>query len=264
MINCNQTVEQYLETLSKGFHCDGSYDQLNIITPYLYPNNALISLHVSDLGDGNVRVSDGGETDSYLFMSGYDLSATPRGRANVQDIALTKDVEYSRGEITKTGPMQELGTIMQDVIQTAIGASHLIYTSPRHRPMGRNIPKQNEAIFRGKVEKFLKDKYLPYKSSVQLRGSSGQDYSVHYRIKDSTLLHILSISRSSSAKSSVDRAYRMWADCSGNFDASLKITLLNDEAFRWQKPHVNLLKSLSTVVPWSERDRIPELVASLT
>lgn len=77
---------------------------------------------------------------------------------------------------------------------------------------------------------------------------------------ESILMHALSVSRSSLAKQLVDRTYRMWADCDGS---PQKITLLNDENFRWKDSHVNLLNSVSTVINWSERDKLPELVGSL-
>lgn len=255
-------VESYVESVSQGFHFHSHDGVLNVITPYLYPDNGGISLCVKELPDGNVEVSDGGETNSYLFMHGFDLSLSQRGRALVEDIASAKVVDFKQGALVKVGPKEELGTLVLDVVHAAIGASHLIYTAPQYKPIGRNLAQQKEDIFRKKLEEFLESKGFSYSGLPNYVGKSGQSYNIHYLFDESIVMHSLSVSRSSLAKQLVDRTYRMWADCNNMLGIRQKITLLNDDQFRWKDSHVNLLRSVSTVVNWSERDKLTELVGS--
>ena len=259
-IEGSSLVDSYVESLTQGFHFHSHGETLNVVTPYLYPDNAGISLNVKELPDGNVEVSDGGETNSYLFMHGFDLSLSQRGRALVKEIASAKVVDFKQGALVKVGPKEELGTLVLDVVHAAIGASHLIYTAPQYKPIGRDLAKRKEDVFRKRLEGFLESKGLSCSALPNYVGKSGQAYNVHYLMDESILMHALSVSRSSLAKQLVDRTYRMWADCDGS---PQKITLLNDENFRWKDSHVNLLNSVSTVINWSERDKLPELVGSL-
>lgn len=249
-------LTSYVKSLSQGFRFDSHDEILNVVTPYLYPDNDGISLNVKELPDGNVEVSDGGETLSYLFMHGFDMSLSQRGRALVEDIASGKGVDLKQSELVKTGPKKELGSLVLDVVHAAIGASHLVYTAPRYRPIGRDLAKRKESVFRKNLEQFLESNGLSFTVLPNCVGKSGQSYNVHYSINDSMVMHALSVSRPSLAKQLVDRTYRMWAD----YDGSLrKITMLNDEQIRWREPHVNLLEDVSTVVKWSEKERLLKL-----
>ena len=242
-----------LESLSRGFHFHPHDGVLNVVTPFLYPDFDAISLNVKELPEGNVEVSDGGETFSYLFRHGFDLALSQRGRALVEDIASTKVVEFKQGELVKVGPKEELGTMVLDVVHAAIGAAHLIYTAPQYRPIGRDLAKRKEDVFRKKLAGFLESNGFSFSELRNYVGKSGQSYNIHYLVDESILLHVLSVSRASLAKQFVDRTYRMWAD----YDGSLKkITMLNDEQIRWREPHVNLLRSVSTVFKWSEREQL--------
>ena len=258
-IQGSNLVDSFVETLSQGFHFHSQGEALNVITPYLYPDNAGISLNVKELPDGNVEVSDGGETCSYLFMHGFDLSLSKRGRALVEDIASSKVVDFKHGALVKVGPKEELGAMVLDVVHAAIGASHLIYTAPQFKPIGRDLAKRKEDVFRKKLEGFLKSKGFSCSALPNYVGKSGQTYNIHYLIDESILMHALSVSRSSSAKQLVDRTYRMWADCDGSLQ---KITVLNDELVRWREPHVSLLRDVSTVIKWSEREQLLHLVGT--
>ena len=262
-IDGNELVKQYLNTLSEGFQVYSSGNVLNINTPYYFPDNDGICLYVKELPNGKLQVSDGGETSSYLFLRGFDLGISVRGKSIAKDIASARVVDFARGELTKVGPAEEIGTMIHDVVQAALGVSHLVYTQSSYRPIGRDIVKQKEDVFRKKLESLLESKGLVFVRVPNYEGKSGQTYNIHYQINESILLHALSVSRSSQAKQFVDRTYRMWADCNGMFSIKQKITLLNDEEFRWKDSHVNLLSSVSTVINWSERDQLTGVVGSL-
>ena len=262
-IEGSEVVKQYLANLGRMFHCTSYDDCLVVITPYLDPDNDMISLYISELPGVGVQVSDGGETNANLFVhAAYDLSRSARGRDIAKDIASSNVVDFTGSQLVKTGPVEELGSIMLDVIMAAHGLSHLRYTHLRYKPTHPVLRKQKAAIFTRKLENFLAERNLEHLSSPKLTGQSGQIYNVHYQINGAAYLQSLNPGRSSRAKPLVDRTFGMWADCNDNLGPGQKITLLNDEAFPWKEAHVKRLSQVSTVINWSDRDKLVDLLAS--
>ena len=269
-IEGNEAVKQYLDTLARGFSChhfDGAAELL-IGTPYLYPNDDCICLYLKELADGRVRVSDGGEAAHLnLWKSGVDIFRSPRAIALARDIARDNMAEFELGTLTRTGSLDDLGDMMLGVIQAAYGVANLRYFQPNAYLDAADFKKPAKSLFSEKLSSLLAEIAVTFEPSAKLTGSSGQIYTVDCKITgragNCTYLHTLNISRSSNAKSHVDRLYRIWADCNESLSIEQKITLLNDEEFQWKDSHVNLLGSVSTVINWSERDKLVELVCSL-
>ena len=131
-IDEREVVERYLESLKAEFCCqrfeDVSY--LVVTTPYLYPNNDVVELHIDELPEGMVEVSDGGEAEVQLFKHGFELSNSHLALRHAKQIASGKAVDFDGATLTKTGPREDLGSLMQDVIQVAVGIAHLRFSYP--------------------------------------------------------------------------------------------------------------------------------------
>ena len=272
-IEGTEIVKKYLETLADEFQYSqkGRVNHLSIATPYLYPNNDVISLYIREITGNEVQVSDGGEAEVHLFKHGFVLEDSSQATNQAREIALAKVVDFDDGVLNKTGPREELGMIMLDVIQATLGVAHLRFTRPMYRPdifvspghdPGVALRSDKSDTFTGNLKTFLTESNLEYSLSPRLTGNSGQAYTVDYKINGSAYLQALNPGQSRRAKSPVDRTFRMWADCNDALKAAPKITLLNDEAFSWKKPHLNLLSGVSTVINWSDRDSLVELLAS--
>ncbi len=271
-IEGTEIVKKYLETLADEFQYSqkGRVNHLSIATPYLYPNNDVISLYIKEVPGSKVQVSDGGEAEVHLFKHGFILKNSPQATNQAREIALAKVVDFDGGVLNKTGPREELGMIMLDVIQAALGVAHLRFTRSMYRPGIFVSPDPNSDVWRehksdtftGNLKTFLAGSNLEYSLSPRLTGNSGQVYTVHYKIKGSAYLQTLNPSQPVGAKPQVDRTFRMWADCNGALAATQKITLLNDAAFSWKESHLNLLSGVSTVINWSDRDSLVDLLAA--
>ena len=269
-IEGNEIVRRYLDTLADGFSCHQAEGarKLLVITPYLYPNDDCICLYMEELADDQVKVSDGGETASLnLWKAGFDIFHTPWAISRAREIARDNLAEFEMGDLSRVGLAEELGEIMLSVIQAALGVAHLQYVNPRHAASFPRPERLETDTFPVRLDSFISEITSDYAPSAKLTGASGQVYNVHYQINSAagnpSYLHTLNIRRPDRAKPAVDRIYRLWSDCSRGLADRKKITLLNDENFRWKDSHVNLLNSVSTVINWSERDKLPELVGSL-
>ncbi len=263
----SEIIKRHLATLAEGFsgHRRDGVEYLVIGTPYYYPNDDGISLYIEELPEGRVQVSDGGETAHLnLWKECFDIFRSSWAMAAAKEIAHANLVEFEGGNLIKTGPAPELGEIMLDVIMAAHGVAHLPYLrrrywpsfAPGKSPRGSELGRQLEAV--------LAESGFEYAPRPKLTGESGQVYTVHYRVDGVTYLQILDPGRSGRAKMAVDRTFGMWADCAGDLTAERKLTLLNDETFAWKAAHINRLSQVSTVIQWSERDKLLALLSALS
>ena len=251
-LSCEEITRQYLETLSNRFTCEPMDNHLRVITPYLYPNNDLIEVFVQERPSGKVRVTDLGETLRHLHSQGFDAATKSRRRDMVEIIASTTGVDLVLGQLTKTGPVDELGDILFDVIVAARGVSDLIYTSRAYEP----------ATFVEEVSKFLLENGLKYDSPTNLTGQTRSVYTVQFMLhRGPTYLEPLSPRQTSRSKTRVNVVFRMWSDCNGDIGKDRKISMLNDIDVHWRPDDVALLGRVSTVLNWSRRK---ELLSQLT
>ena len=263
----NEIIRRYLDNLAEGFSCH-RYDDVSYLvigTPYLYPNDDGICLYIEELPSGQVRVSDGGETVQLnLWKEGVALFRSPRAIALTREIARANVAEFEVGELTRTGPAAELGDIMLSVIQAAQGVAHLRYTQPRNYAFSSGMRKPRAAPWFRQLETLLAESSLDYTPAAKLTGGSGQVYTVHYQIDGAAYLQALNPGQARRAKAAVDRAFGLWADCNGALTRDRKLTLLNDETLPWKAAHIHRLNQVSTVINWSEREKLPALLAALS
>lgn len=272
-----EVVKLYLENLAGGFSCQSYGEIVVITTPYLYHDDDMIYVAVKELPGGKVKVTDQGEAVMHPFSHGFDLARSPWGMETAREIARDEFVELDGGTLSKTGPVEEVGRMILDVVTAARGVSDLIYAHRAYARIKHNRPAPSPSdpvvsfagttaytAFLENLELFLVESDLKLIPSPKRAGGSGQVYTVHYCINGAAYLQSLNPSRAARAKAAVDRAFSMWADCNGGLTRDRKLTLLNDETFAWKAAHINRLSQVSTVVRWSERDQLPALLSALS
>jgi hypothetical protein len=149
--------------------------------------------------------------------------------------------------IAKEGNAGEIGGILFDVIAAARGVADLVCTSRAYEP----------APFVDEVAEFLTEHQLRFERRVPVRGESGREYRVGFRIEQKILLHPISAEFQRALKPRVDAALHLWLDV--NRRAS-KSTLLNDVDFSWPEPDVVMVSRFSSVFRWSAREVIVDAI----
>lgn len=246
VLNCQEAIERYLASLKEGFSCIPTENKLRIITPYLYPDNDLIEIFVEELPSGQIRVTDLAETLRHLHARGFDVFESAKRKFMVETIASRASVEISQGQLAKIGNVSQLGDLLFDVIVTARGVSDLIYTSKTFEP----------ATFLEEVEGFLKDNHIPVEPKVKLFGISGRSYLIHFKVAVDfpRFLQALSPAAVAGLKPKVDATVRMWFDINHDLTPEQKVTILNDVDFEWKPYDLSILKRLSTVKYWTQKE----------
>ena len=135
-IDEREVIEKYLESLEADFRCqrfeEASY--LVVTTPYLYPNHDVVVLFIDELPDGGVEVSDGGEAEVQLFKHGFELDKSPPALRQAKQMAAARAVNFDGGTLAKSGPRDDMGSLMLDVIQVALGIANLRLSHPMFSP----------------------------------------------------------------------------------------------------------------------------------
>ena len=262
-----EIIKRHLAALRDGFYChrDDGGEYLVVGTPYLYPNNDGICLYIEELPGGQARVSDGGETAHLnLWKECFDIFRSPWAMAAAKKIAHANRVEFDGGKLAKSGPAEEVGEIMLDVAMAAHGVAHLSYLRRRYWPSFAPGKATRDSELGRRLEAVLAEGGVEFAAGVALTGGSGQVYTAHYRVNGGAYLQALDPGRAGRAKAAVDRTFGMWADCNGDLTVERKLTLLNDETVEWKAAHIERLSQVSTVVRWSEGERLAALLAGLS
>lgn len=131
-IDGKQVIKRYLESLEEEFHYQRFEDEsyLVVTTPYLYPSHDVVDLYIDELSDGMVEVSDGGEAEVQLFKHGFELEKHPLALRQAERLADARAVNINGATLTKTGSREDIGSLMLDVIQVAVGIAHLRLSHP--------------------------------------------------------------------------------------------------------------------------------------
>jgi len=250
-LNCEQVIRDYLGKIKAEFACEEFDGRLKIVTPYLYPDNDLVEVYVEELPDGRVRVSDLGEATRHLHTQGFDVFASPKRKFIAETAASRVNAVFQDGAIVKEGNAHEIGGVLFDVIVAARGVADLVYTSRAYEP----------APFVDEVAEFLTEHRFRFERRVPVRGESGREYRVGFRVEQKILLHPISAEFQRALKPRVDAALHMWLDVDRK---ASKFTLLNDVDFSWPEPDVVILSRFSSVFRWSAREAIIAAIRGAT
>jgi hypothetical protein len=244
-MNCEQVVRQYLEQIRANFVCETQGSRLKIITPYVYPDNDLVEVYVEELPEGRVRVSDLGETTRHLHTQGFDVFASTKRKFLADTAASRMGVTFEGAAISKEGSAEEIGSILFDVIIAARAVADLIYTSRTYEP----------APFVEEVADFLTANHFNFERKVPVRGTSGRQYRITFRVESRFLLEPLTAEFERALKPRVDAIVRKWVDINQN-QGIRKLTVLNDSDYAWPEPDKIILKRFSQVFLWSDKEQL--------
>lgn len=252
-MDCQEVIEKTVESLRVGLRCLPDGRRVRIVTPYLYPDNDLVEVFVEELGQGRVRVTDLGETLRHLESHGVDVLGSAKRRFLLEQVAKRIHVDVRRGKLVAEGPLNQVGSLVLDVVMAAQGVADLIYTSKAYEP----------ATFPKEVSIFLTEHNVPHESHAPMLGSSGTKYWTSLRIDGSreveVLVEAMSPMQESGMTPVVNRVFRMWSDVNGSRE---KISLLNDVDYSWRERDINILQRVSLVHRWSAKEEFLRRVST--
>ncbi len=246
-MNCESLVREYLGRIKADFVCQPLDGRLKLITPYLYPDNDIIEVYVEELPHARIRVTDLGEATRHLHTQGLDVFVSLKRKFIAETTASRVGASFENGVIFKEGSVNDLGSILFDVIAAVRGVADLIFTSRAYEP----------APFVEEVAEFLKEHEIRFDRRFPLRGESGREYRVAFRVEERVFLQPISAEYQRALKPRVDAVLHMWLDIDRR---ASKFSLLNDIDFAWPEPDIIILSRFSEIFRWSARQELVEAI----
>jgi hypothetical protein len=250
-MNCESIIEAYVSSLGGKFQCRHIGSKLQILTPYVYPDNDFISVFIIDKGGGNIAVTDLGETLRSLDSQGLDTS-TAKKRYVIEQIAHKANVTVSEGRLISEGRESTVGDLILDVVTASKGIADLIYSARSYEP----------ATFKDEVIAWVTAEHIQADFSVKERGVTGSTYTVDVRANTRNvqlLAQALSPPESKNVKPKINSVFRMWSDLNSNRP---RVSILNDDGYEWKGEDVRLLSGVSIIAYWHDRTTLADIFSN--
>ena len=239
---CEQVVHRYVDELSEDVQLESINDGCVITTPFLLPDSDYVEITARFLPNGDVRLTDTGDTIGFLWVNGLSLSRAILD--DVRRIARRYGVSVARNELVVDS--DEENNPLHRLIQAILAIAALI---EKRRPYARlNFSEEVEAaiIARGSN----------YDSPYQVAGKQ-ESHTVRFHVDGDRriLAQPLSQATEPAARAVAERSYYLFDDILNQTSDWKCFALLDDRGNRkaiWTDHALVPLRAVSTVVPWSE------------
>ncbi len=241
------------------FKCaDAAQGAVRVRTPLLYPDGDLIDLFVLEQ-DGTYLLTDYGDTLGWLRMQSVSGELTENQRALVDDVCLTLDIRRDRGQlILRVSERTEIADALHRLGQAALRIADVQFTFQPHAT--RSIADE--------VDGWLREQAFSIRRGVKRSGGSGIAWTVDYEVSADDRTSLMFLLAGDTPSAARRRSVQVFASCSdlsaparGPLPAEM-VSLFDDTSGVWREENLNLVKKVSHVVKWSEREKLARLLAN--
>lgn len=236
------------------YECQEQEGRLVILTPIEYPDGDYVELFVIP-EDGGFVLTDLAETIATLASYNLNLKSSTKRFKLFQHILKIHNVHYFEGSLRiPLKQEKDLPQALMRLTQAILQVSDLLFT----------MRYGAGTSFREEVEEYLFEREIRYESNYKVVGRSGQTYPIDFYVerRSPVLIQTLSSGSSGYAEALVSKTVRMWYDISRIDGRYRYSSVLDDSTDVWKPPAFEILSDLSSVIVWSERDKLIELIAS--
>lgn len=250
---CQQIVSSYLNELQEEFEVSDSRAGCYIVTPFTRPDGEYIEVEVTTEPDGQIRITDMGDTLGYLYVNGLRLSRNTLD--NTRDICKQFDVSLVRSELVTTPHTErDFGEIFHGFLQAILSVTNIIQ---KRRPNPR-------IQFDDEVESLIIYSGVTYDVGYPVRGMrASHTVKFHVNSARNILIQPIAASTESTAFSWAERwAYRI-SDIRQHQNGSdwRFVAVLDDRSQRREIWNNRTLAPIQEyAILWEERERLSDLL----
>ena len=260
---CASVVSQYIQRLQADFEATKSDNGCFLLTPFERPDGEGIELKLESLPNGNIRISDMGDTISYLFVNGLPLGKPVMDR--VKYIAAKHAVSFEHSTIQAEIRPESAGDALHELIQAVLAATDLIQTRQSRPPRRVKLDIH--------IESLIKRSGATYETNYKVPGAH-EKHEFRFRINSgrNLLLQPIAARSASKAHNLAERwAYRFMDVIRSNAKWR-PIAVLDDRTPRvnedtTDKSRSQLIWTPDAVapiqeyaIPWSDSPKLAELL----
>ena len=256
---CIGVVNKYLERLSSDFNATPSDNGCFLLTPFSRPDGEGIELELETLPDGNIRISDMGDTAGYLFVNGLTMGKAMIDRAKF--IARCYGVSFEGGPLTIETEPESAGDALHELIQAVLAVTDLIQM--------RRSTKPRIAPFDYMVESLIKHSAAAYDTAYQVSGKrETHTFGFHVNSGRNLLIQPMVAASENAAHALAERwAYRFHDVMQSNEIWQPQAVLDNraeyvSERVIWTPRAIAPISEYA--ITWAERDKLAALLEGKT
>lgn len=260
---CANVVSQYIQRLQADFEATKSDGGCFLLTPFRKPDGEGIELELESLPNGSIRISDMGDTISYLFVNGLTIGKPVMDR--IKYISALHGVSLEHSIMKVEIRPEAAGDALHELIQAVLATTDLIQTRRSTTPRRIRLDTQ--------VESLIKFSGATYETDYEVPGEHEQHkFRFHLNSGRNLLLQPLTAPNASDAHSLAERwAYR-FMDVIRSDDRWRPIAVLDD---RGSQVNADIMRESNTqliwtpraiapiqehAIPWSDRRKLSELL----
>lgn len=258
-MNCEMVKENIVSALGERFECMPVGHYLVVNTPFAYPNLDAVQVYIETFPNGDILLSDKGETLRYLASYLIDPDESEQKAKVMKTVTTAFGTEYKEGVFYKHSTESHFGEDILSMSNTILRVSDLQLAQKVRRP---------RSDFYQAVEELLSE-IAPKKDDMDKRktfdGNSGKKYHATYFIKKGkAIIEPLSHPLQAVDWTKVATVFQEFYDLKNNSalaDHTL-YAILDDEDNDWPEEPKILLSDVAKLLPWSRRHQWKDKIAA--
>ena len=240
---CDDAIRQLTSYFSSDIECLGDDSGYEIIrTPFLYPDRDHVELFMRETNDGQLLVSDLGQTVMKISEYGFILRNSPRRRAMVFQITSSLGVRFENGSLLITTPLAQAGHSIWQIIMAIQRLADLVFT----------VGSYVRATFGDQFENFVAAIGIAYRRGVQIDLSNSYRFIADFTVNGGKIVQLLSANSIGYARERVNKVYVDFSEMNIASDTREKVAVVVDSQPIWsQELLLPLGHQTSHVLYWS-------------
>lgn len=245
-LDCSEIVSTYIANLEANFSVEAHPSGCVIVTPFLRPDGDCIEILIEERIDGDLLLTDMGDTLGYLHVNGMLLSR--RLMDDARRISHRFGASINVNEIVLQTEVSGINASLHDLVQASINIAALV---EKRRPYA-NLRFEEE------VEAVIIAQGRRYDLQYEVPGTR-EPHTVRFHIDSGLNMLVQPFSQASEApaRSLAERWNYRFNDILGANPSWTIFALLDDRGERetiWGNPYVTRpLEGVVTIVRWSQR-----------
>ena len=249
MLTCEIIKKNVSSALGEKFECIPVSHYLLINTPFTYPNLDSIQVFIETLPNGELVISDKGETLRYLASHMIDPEESAHKANVLKSVISSFGTDFKEGIFYKHSSEAHFSDDVLNMINTMLRVGDLQLEQKVKRP-------RND--FYLQVEELIKE-IVPVKEEIErkttLEGKSGKKYHPAYFIKNTkTIIEPLAHPIQAVDWTKIATVFQEFYDLKNKTEMDYNFyAILDDEDNEWPDEPKLLLSDVAKILLWSRR-----------
>jgi len=249
MLDCGTIKSNISTALGEKFEYIPLSRYLVINTPFTYPNLDSIQVFIETLPNGELVISDKGETLRYLASFLIDAEDTPHKINILNSVTSSYGTVFKEGIFYKYSDENRFGDNILNMVNTMLRISDL--------QLAQRVKKPRNDFYL-QVEELIKE-IVPIKEDMEkraaLEGKSGKRYHATYFIKkENTIIEPLAHPVQAVDWTKIASVFQEFYDLKNKSEMNYSLyAILDDEENDWPEEPKILLTDVAKILLWSRR-----------